>query len=186
MKTIMFAIAILLVSVWAMRFGPGSQPRPDPAAEQTAMIEHGKNLVTKMDCNGCHTPFVNGKPDMTRMLSGHPEAIKITEIPKPISERWPVSVSDTNTAWAGPWGVSFTANLTPDEHSGIGSWSEQQFVDAIKKGKHMGANARNLLPPMPWEAYAAGSSDYDLKSMYAYLRSIPPIVNLVPQHPLEP
>ena len=87
------------------------------------------------------------------------------------------------TAWSGPWGVSYTANLTPDENTGIGSWSEQTFVGALRTGRHMGVS-RPILPPMPWQAFR-NLNDEDLKSIYAYLRTIQPIHNRVPD-PVEP
>lgn len=93
------------------------------------------------------------------------------------------TAAGTNTAWAGPWGVSFTANLTPDENTGIGIWTEDIFMNTIRNGRHWGV-ARPLPPPMPWQAYRE-LTDEDLKSVYAYLRSIPPIHNRVPQ-PLSP
>ena len=53
------------------------------------------------------------------------------------------------TAWSGAWGVSFAANLTPDQNTGLGIWTEDMFLEAIKSGKHMG-KGRQILPPMPW------------------------------------
>jgi hypothetical protein len=84
------------------------------------------------------------------------------------------------TAWAGPWGVSFAANLTPDVSTGIGEWSEQTFIQTMRTGKHQGQpNGRDILPPMPWFNLKEMPED-DLKAMWAYLRSIPPIKNQVP------
>ncbi|HSD27027.1 MAG TPA: hypothetical protein VLL75_06955 [Vicinamibacteria bacterium] len=87
------------------------------------------------------------------------------------------------TAWAGPWGVSYAANLTPDENTGIGSWSEDTFVGALRTGRHMGVS-RPILPPMPWEAFR-NLTDEDLRSIYAYLKTVPPVRNRVPE-PLPP
>ena len=84
------------------------------------------------------------------------------------------------TAWAGPWGVSFAFNLTPDKETGIAEWSEENFVRAIRTGKHQGQpNGRDILPPMPWEQYK-NFTDEDIKAVFAYLRSIPPVKNQVP------
>ena len=94
-----------------------------------------------------------------------------------------MTAAATNTAWAGPWGVSFTANLTPDEDTGIGAWSEDIFIATLRTGKHWG-QSRQILPPMPWFNYGKMSDD-DLKAVYAYLRSIPPVKNRVPT-PLPP
>jgi hypothetical protein len=91
---------------------------------------------------------------------------------------WIVASTATNTAWAGPWGISYTANLTPDPETGLGQWTEQQFVDTIRTGRRQG-RGREILPPMPWPAFK-NYNDADLKAMFAYLRSIPPMKNKVP------
>ena len=87
------------------------------------------------------------------------------------------------TAWSGPWGISYAINLTPDENTGIGSWSEDTFVKALKTGRHMGVS-RPILPPMPWTAFR-NLTDDDLRSIFAYLRTIPPVDNRVPE-PVAP
>jgi hypothetical protein len=86
--------------------------------------------------------------------------------------------SATNTAWAGPWGVSYTSNLTPDQSTGIGIWTEDMFIRAMRTGKHMGTS-RTILPPMPWSWFGK-MRDQELKAIFAYLKSIPPIHNRVP------
>lgn len=86
-------------------------------------------------------------------------------------------------AWAGPWGVSFTANLTPDQNTGLGVWTEDVFIAALRSGKHMGTG-RPILPPMPW-MWISKMTDDDLKAVFAYLRTIKPITNHVPD-PIPP
>jgi len=158
------------------------------AASPTATdpIKRGEYIVKGMGCNDCHTPLkvgANGpEPDMTRMLSGHPQGMVLPPAPPP-SGPWIASVAATMTAWAGPWGVSFTANLTPDPDTGLGSWTEQQFVDTLRSGRHLG-RGREILPPMPWPAIR-NMTDDDLKAIFAYLRSIPPVKNKVPD-PIPP
>jgi len=156
------------------------EPKPSPA-------ERGKYLVTAMGCNDCHTPWKMGpngpEPDMTRFLSGHPEDAKLGPVPKP-QGGWLFAGSADFTAWAGPWGISYTANLTPDQNTGLGIWTEQIFVDAIRLGKHMG-KTRPILPPMPWPAFK-NLSDDDLKAIFAYLRTIPAITNHVPDPIIAP
>lgn len=158
-----------------------------PAAEaarkstMTSRVERGRYLVTAMMCNDCRTPWHVGpkgpEPDMTRMLSGHPQNLKMP--PAPAAQGpWIVSMAATNTAFAGPWGVSYAANLTPDQNTGLGIWREEDFVKAIRTGKHFGVS-REILPPMPW-SFIRTLTDEDLKSVYAYLRTIPPVSNLVP------
>ncbi len=87
------------------------------------------------------------------------------------------------TAFAGPWGITYAANLTPDENTGIGIWDEAMFIKTIRDGRHMG-DGRPLQPPMPWPAFAHMTDEY-LKSVFAFLRSIPAISNRVPEY-VEP
>jgi hypothetical protein len=152
------------------------------AAGQSSRVERGQYLVTIGGCNDCHTPLKMGpkgpEPDMTRMLSGHPESFEIRTGTTPASEQWMMTAAVTGTAFSGPWGVSFAANLTPDHNTGLGIWTEDMFIGAIRTGKHMGVS-RDILPPMPWPMYR-NATDEDLKSIYAFLRSIRPIHNRVP------
>jgi mono/diheme cytochrome c family protein len=156
------------------------QPNP---AEHTARVQRGEYLVKIMGCNDCHTPWKMGpkgpEPDMTRMLSGHPEeigALPNHKAPEPFV--W--SGFATNTAFSGPWGVSYAFNLTPETNTGLGIWTEDMFIKTIRTGRHMGVS-RPINPPMPWPAYR-NASDEDLKSVYAYLRTIKPVVNRVPEY----
>jgi hypothetical protein len=160
-------------------------PAPAPAAAQKTVspVERGQYLVTVVGCNDCHTPMKMGangpEPDMTRLLSGHPQELKLKP-PKLPTDGWMFVGSSTLTAFAGPWGITYAINLTPDQSTGIGAWTEDLFVGAMRTGKHMGAS-RPIQPPMPWPWYAKMTDD-DLKAMYAYLRSIPPISNQVPAY----
>jgi len=151
-----------------------------------ARVERGKYIVNSTGCGDCHTPLMMGPkgpvPDMTRMLAGHPELMKLPPAPPP-SGPWIAAAAATLTAWSGPWGTSFTANLTPDRETGLGAWTEENFVQTIRKGRHLGSG-RPLLPPMPFPFYA-NFSDEDLKSIFAYLQTIPTVKNRVPQ-PLPP
>jgi len=162
---------------------------PDPSAGPPAAspAERGKWLVTIGGCHDCHTPWKMGpngpENDMTRMLSGHPQDLVMPPVPALPPGPWGVVASLTNTAWAGPWGVSYTANLSPDKETGTGAWTDADFIATIRSGRHLG-RGRQILPPMPWFNYATLSDD-DLKAIYAYLRTIPPISNKVPE-PLPP
>ena len=156
-------------------------------AESTAeKLARGKYLVTTSGCHDCHTPWVMGpkgpEPDMTRALSGHPENMVLPPAPK-LEGPWVMTAAATNTAWAGPWGISYTANLTPDPETGLGKWTLRNFVETIRTGRHMG-RGRPVLPPMPIQVYK-NFTDADLEAVYSYLRSIPAITNRVPE-PLPP
>ena len=122
---------------------------------------------------------------MTRRLAGHPAGDKLGAVPPGViaPDKWAALVNGHLTAWAGPWGVSFSRNLTPDTATGLGSWTEEMFIKTIRTGKHQG-EGRNLLPPMPWPVYK-NMTDDDLKATWAFLRSLPPINNAVPD-PVPP
>jgi hypothetical protein len=145
--------------------------------------KRGEYLVKIMGCNDCHTPWQLGpngpEPDMSRMLSGHPEQVgPLAPVQAPAG--YVMTAAATNTAFSGPWGISYTANLTPDQNTGLGIWTEDMFMKAIRTGRHMGVS-RPINPPMPWPMYR-NATDEDLRSIYAYLRTIPPVVNHVPDY----
>jgi len=199
--TVVLSSALFGLTAWfASRSATGAPPAPAGSSEanvsvstaakgvdaRRAMIARGEHLVLSSGCNDCHTPLKMGKngpePDMTRMLSGHPEAMKLPP-PPAATMPWLVAAAVTNTAWAGPWGVSFTANLTPDLETGLGGWSEAEFAQAIKSGRHRG-RGRPVLPPMPIPAYRNFTDD-ELAAIFAYLGSVPALKNRVPE-PLPP
>jgi mono/diheme cytochrome c family protein len=95
---------------------PGSAAKPPFDAQ--ARVERGKYLVNGIGCSDCHTPLKMGangpEPDMSRMLSGHPEQYRVTEAAPAPGGQWQHGFvgAGTSTAFSGPWGVSFAANLT--------------------------------------------------------------------------
>lgn len=147
------------------------------------LVKRGNYLVNIIGCDDCHSPKKMGEfgpeviPELR--LSGYPSSRPIA---KPdsnvIKEGWVLFGPDFTSA-AGPWGISFAANITPDA-TGIGNWKEEQFIKAIKEGKWKGLDdSRPLLPPMPWFVYK-NMTDEDLKSIFAFLRTIKPVENVVP------
>ena len=145
-------------------------------------LKRGKYLVDTNGCHDCHSPKqITEKgleliPD--RILSGHPADQALAPYDEATAKSY-VLFSPDLTAAIGPWGTSFSANLTPHE-TGIGSWTEKQFFTAIRKGLYKGLEgSRPLLPPMPWEHYA-NFTDEDLSSIFAYLKSLNPVDNVVP------
>lgn len=154
-----------------------------PELSNEELVKRGKYLVTIGACHDCHSPkAANGMDiDTTRLLSGHPKDEKLPPIVE--SKDW-VMFGMGLTSFVGPWGVSYSANLTPHE-TGTGNWTFEQFKTAIRKGKYKGLEGtRDLLPPMPWQMYR-NMTDDDLKAVFTYLQSLPPIDNLVPQ-PIPP
>jgi len=118
-----------------------------------------------------------------RILSGHPADEALPPYDTTTAKSY-VLFSGGFTASVGPWGTSFAANLTPDA-TGTGTWTEAQFINAIRNGKYKGLDgSRELLPPMPWPSYRNFSDD-DLKAIFAYLKTIKPVENVVPA-PIPP
>ncbi len=147
---------------------------------QEELIKRGQYLTTIGACHDCHSPKImtpaGPEPDPARLLSGHPKNDSIPTIRG--NEDW-ILFSQDLTAFVGPWGVTYSANLTPDD-TGIAAWNFEQFKRAIRKGKYKGLEgSRDLLPPMPWQMYRNFTDD-DLLAVFTYLKSLPPIDNLVP------
>ncbi len=170
--TILFALSLVAC-------GPEKVDSPPPLSQQE-LIKRGRYLTTIGACHDCHSPKVmtprGPEPDPTRLLSGHPMNDPIPAIRG--NENW-ILFSQDLTSFVGPWGVSYSANLTPDD-TGIGAWSFDQFKTAIRKGKYKGLEgSRDLLPPMPWQMYRNFTDD-DLLAIFTFLKSLPPIHNQVP------
>ncbi|PHQ29387.1 c-type cytochrome [Leeuwenhoekiella nanhaiensis] len=147
--------------------------------------KRGEYLVNIMDCAACHTPKTmtpqGPVPDMTRYMMGYDAAEALPPLPDnvPIGP-WALFKGDL-TAAVGPWGTSYAGNITPDD-TGIGSWTLEQFSNAIRKGMYKGLeNTRPLMPPMPTQAYK-NLSDEDVKAIFTYLKSLEPIENVVPAY----
>lgn len=157
------------------------------AEGRDALVKRGALLVSIGGCQDCHTPFRMGpngpEKDVARGLSGHPEELRLPAPPK-LEAAWNWAGSATMTAFVGPWGQTYAANLTPDRETGIGAWTEKDFIQAMRTGKHVGVS-RPILPPMPWQALAK-LSDRDLRAVYAYLLAQPPVRNKVPDYAPPP
>jgi cytochrome c553 len=175
-------LALGFVSSAAAR-GGRTAPETTPGADRVA---RGEYLVRFGLCHDCHTPHKVGpngpEPDMARALSGHPGDL-VMPPPPALTGPWAWTGASTNTAFAGPWGVSYTANLTPDRETGLGTWTEDMFLMALRTGRHEG-KGRPILPPMPYP-YVASLTDEDLRAVFAYLRSLPAVRNRVPA-PIDP
>jgi cytochrome c553 len=199
-KKVTFAGTLLLILLLVGFFSPAisqqekgmtaEKAKTDVKSEMTSLISRGEFLVTAGDCNTCHSPKVSMMPipeaDKTRLLSGHPANETIAALPADIfgPNGWGGIGSPDFTAWAGGWGVSYAANLTPDQATGLGAWTEDVFIKTFRTGKHMGAG-RDILPPMPWYAWK-DAKDSDLKAIFAYLKSLTAVSNQVPQPVMAP
>lgn len=184
-----FILLSVAAGLLVMSCKPGKEEgagQPLNATEPPAAVsaERGAYLVTTIGCADCHSPKIMGEhgpiPDPDRQLSGHPEG-EVLPPYDPAEVQGYALFTMGLTAAVGPWGTTFAANLTPDE-TGIGNWSEEQFIRAMKEGQWKGLEGtRKLLPPMPWVNYSK-LSEADLKSIFIYLRTLKPVKNTVPPY----
>jgi hypothetical protein len=160
------------------------------AMETGELIQRGNYMVTASGCNDCHSPkkLTQQGPviDSPKMLSGHPADMPLTPFdPAALKPGQWIQMAPDLTAYVGPWGVSYAANLTPDSSTGIGAWTKEVFIKTLRTGRHLGLEGgRPILPPMPWQEVSK-MSDEDLGAIYTYLHSLPPVKNRVPV-PLSP
>lgn len=181
---IMAAIVVVAGGVlYACNSSQSKEEKKEPIPTQAEMVKRGEYLVSSIGCDDCHSPKQMGPQGPSLIpelrLSGYPSN---RPIQKPDSNAlksgWMLFSPDL-TAAVGPWGVSFSANITSDS-TGIGAWTENNFITAMRSGKMKGLeNGRQMLPPMPWFNFR-NLTDEDLKSIFAYLKSTPPVTNIVP------
>ena len=195
MKSAVFLpfIGILAVAtaVYSCQSSAESKDKKDgPFLSKSELVKRGGYLVSVSGCNDCHSPKIMTPqgpiPDTTKLLSGHPANSPLPPVdPKALQPGQWIQMAPDVTAFAGPWGMSFAANLTPDTTTGIGNWTEEVFINTLRTGKHLGqANGRPILPPMPWPGIGK-MTDEDLRAVFAFLQSLPAINNKVPQ-PVPP
>ncbi|MEX2009722.1 MAG: cytochrome c [Dongiaceae bacterium] len=140
----MRAIASFALAFSAALVGDASIVRAD------GLVDRGEYLATIMDCAGCHTGGVlAGKPDPARHLSGSEVGFQLPGL-----------------------GVFYPPNLTPDVETGLGRWSKDEILEAVRHG--LRPDGRELAPIMPWRSYGA-LNDEDAAALVAYLKSLPPI-----------
>jgi mono/diheme cytochrome c family protein len=149
---------------------PISMAYPGPALQKSVdgnvrppesdKVKYGEYLTTMGDCAGCHTPFVKGQPDFSRVYSG-------------------------GNTFHGSNFIVNSANITPDSATGLGAWTEERFLNKFilyreEKGYNYDPGTQNTI--MPLSDYA-GMKDGDLKAIYAYLRTVKPVSNKVEKYP---
>lgn len=147
------------------------------------LIKRGEYLANTMGCHDCHSPKKMGEqgPELIPelLLSGFQANNELPEISTDALEKGWVLMNQDLTGFAGPWGISYAANLTSDD-TGIGSWSYEQFKTALTQGKFKGLeNSRMLLPPMPWQNFKDMKED-EIQALFEFLKSTQPVENIVP------
>jgi len=179
-------IGLAIAGAVGVLIGATSAAAEAASESSEAVLERGEYLIHVGQCHDCHTALMMGpqgpERDMARRLSGHPAELPLDPVPEVSPESpWNFVGYATSTAFVGPWGVSVARNLTPDDETGLGRWSEEQFVRSMREGLHQGqVGGRPILPPMPWENVGKMSEE-DLHAVWVYLRSIPAIHNEAPQ-----
>lgn len=184
-------ICILFVLLTSCQQQSSQNEEKEPIVKETyellgyaSQVEWGKHIVSITGCNDCHSPKImtdmGPVPDTNLLLSGHPSSMPAPVIDRKLIETNGYSVANPFlTSWVGPWGISYAGNLTPDA-TGIGNWTEENFSRALREGKFKGLeSARTLLPPMPWTEFA-NMTDDEVSAIFAYLKSLPPVKNIVP------
>jgi len=181
--TLSSLLVIAAVSIIAMSC---HQKPATEIAYSPERLEIGKAIVEGWNCTFCHTPQIQGPdgkfiPDPQRFMSGHPADEKIPTVPDMVitSPEWLEFLDNLDsTVWATDNLLVFSANLTPDDETGIGTWTEVEFVETIRQGRHRGIE-RRLKYPMPWQELSE-VSDEELLSVYEYLMTVEPVNNKVP------
>ena len=180
-----YRLLVVLLGLFssALFLGGSSLFSQSGVVQPSVQVQKGAYLVTISGCSDCHSPKVftekGPEPDPTRLLAGHPAESPLPEIDfDRISPTGWVLMSNDLTAAVGPWGITYAANLTSDEETGIGRWTEAAFIATMRSGLHWGVGPA-VLPPMPWQNLGQ-ASDEDLKAIFAYLKSTHPVHNAVP------
>jgi len=185
-----FCLSLVTAASLASCSNGSNDPVASKEMTETELISHGEYLVTIMDCNICHSPKVLNaemQPMLApgRELSGHPgdQPLDLSGFDMTKTPIGPWIFAHGNfTAYAGPWGISYAANITPDP-SGIGNMSFEDFKRSFQQGKYKGGpDGRPLMPPMPWESFAH-LPEQDVLAIYTYLtKKVQPVSNIPPAY----
>lgn len=179
-------LLLLLITACTNEPNEASSSPEEATSSVEELRERGEYLVHITGCDHCHSPKTMSPegpvPILDQWMAGYPADRPLPEInPEEVSPgKWVLMTGDL-TAGVGPWGVSFASNLTPHD-SGIGTWTFEQFQRALVEGRYKGqAQGRTLLPPMPWQSIG-DMAEEDMRAIFEYLMSIPPVDNVVPAH----
>lgn len=181
-KLIYFLLLLPLLAFTSCNEKQSDYEAPVEAEEPVDLVARGEYLVETIGCSHCHSPkkMTDKGPvdDMDRYLSGHPSDSPLAPYDSAQVGPWILFYPDL-TAAVGPWGTSFSGNITPDD-TGIGSWTLEQFKKAVTQGKYKGMdNTRPMMPPMP---LFSKMSDEDVEAIFTYLKSINPVENVPPAY----
>lgn len=126
------------------------------------LVARGEYMVELLGCGACHTNgALVGDPDFDRPLAGSRTGLAYTD---PLGEKHP--------------GIIYPSNITPDDETGVGAWTDEQIANAIRAG--IGRHGSRRIAWMPWQGYARISDD-DVDAIVSYLRTIKPVRHQVPE-----
>ena len=187
MKKLTLITVIIATSMLAILFACNTKTTAatgDVQISQDSLVKLGGYLVNTMGCDDCHSPKKMGpmgpEVDMNARFSGHQSNPPLPAVDTMVINKGWILFSMGLTAFTGPWGQSYAANISSDQ-TGIGNWTEEQFFRALREGKSKGlAEGRPLLPPMPWQQYGL-LKDQDIKAIFAFLKTTKPVENRVPE-----
>lgn len=141
------------ITLWRLNGG-----LPAPILSDDPWVKRGEYLVRTASCALCHTPFSFAGADSSHPLQGGMRC------------RWDV------------YGEAVSLNLTPDAETGIGNWSERDWIVAMKSGIYPDGRVAHW-QAMPWDMHSNFLLD-DLRAMYRYLKTLPP-AKQPPSHPIR-
>jgi len=187
-----FVIAMTIISITSLALvactntaaNSGEGTSTEVVISQDSLIKRGSYLVSSIGCDDCHSPKIftdhGFEIEMEHRFSGHMSGKShLGRANTSVFKDGYVLFANDLTSAVGPWGQSYAANISSDA-TGIGNWTEEQFFIAIREGKSKGIREnRPLLPPMPWFVYR-NMNDFDLKAIFAFLKSTKPVENRVP------
>jgi hypothetical protein len=181
-SAMIIAAAIIGVSVISCNDKKENSPVAQ-AVSNDSLIARGAYLVNAVGCDDCHSPKKMGAhgPEIIEesRFGGYPASRPLAKVDTNVIKNGWIMLGPDLTNAAGPWGISFAANISSSE-TGIGNWSEKQFFKVIREGKFHGLDgSRDLLPPMPWFVYK-NFNDEDIRAIFAFLKSTKPVENIVP------
>jgi mono/diheme cytochrome c family protein len=148
-----FALPVRLL----LKLAPTPLDGPVATPSKDDKVAYGKYLATIASCKGCHSPGGPGEPDEETLFQGGND----------------FSEDDS--------GTDVSTNITPDPETGIGKLTEAQFVQLFRSYGMGAADAQTTAGhnlEMPWRTFA-GMTDDDLKAIYAYLRTVKPMHNVI-------
>ena len=169
--SLLLAISVLIIPLLATTTSASASN-----TQQADILEHGEYVANIAGCVDCHTPFQEAYQDATKMTSDQLRTFSFNL--GATQDREGRLLAGGRPFDLGPAGILLTRNLTPDQDTGIGAWSDEQVKIAIKSG--LSVDGRLLFPVMPYHVYNT-MADADVDALVAYLRSIKPVSNNIPK-----